>query len=126
MVNKEQLSYILSHHHLDLMLDFSPDVSCDVVAQLISGALEVVDHLLELANHGVSCILVSLLSVLHMSLKLLDVYKDESQEQNLSSRKQTHLEGYVVTWGPYSSYLTGSPQNCLPPKQVIFTKQTLD
>lgn len=92
MVNKEQLSYILSHHHLDLMLDFSPDVSCDVVAQLISGALEVVDHLLELANHGVSCILVSLLSVLHMSLKLLDVYKDESQEQNLSSHKQTHLK----------------------------------
>lgn len=92
MVNKEQLSYILSDHHLDLMLDFSPDVSCDVVAQLISGALEVVDHLLELANHGVSCILVSLLSGLHMSLKLLDVYKDESQEQNLSSRKQTHLK----------------------------------
>lgn len=60
------------------MLDLCPDVSCDVIGQLIRGALEAVDHLLELANHGVPCLLLPLLSVLHMGLKLLDVYEDES------------------------------------------------
>lgn len=87
-INEEQLIYVLSHHHLDLMLDLSPEVRCDVVGQLIGGGLEVVDHLLELANHGVSRLLFSLLSVLHVTLELLDVCKDERQEKNLPSQQQ--------------------------------------
>lgn len=61
------------------MLDLSPDISRDVGDQLISGALKAVYHLLELANQWVPTLLLSLLSVLHMSLKLLDVYEDECQ-----------------------------------------------
>lgn len=66
------------------MLDLCPDISCDVTGQLISGALEAVDHLLELANHRVSCLLLSLLFVLHVGLKLLDVYEDKSQQKEIS------------------------------------------
>lgn len=68
------------------MLDLCPDSSCDVIGQLISGALEALDHLLELADHGVSCLLISLLSVLHVSLKLLDVCNVESQMKNISRK----------------------------------------
>lgn len=73
MVNKRPLGSILSNHHLDLVLDLGPDASCDVVGQLIGGALKTVNHLLELANQRVPCLLFSLLSVLQMGLQLLDV-----------------------------------------------------
>lgn len=69
------------------MLDLGPDASCDVVRQLIGGALKAVDHLLELANQGVPRLLFSLLSVLQMGLQLLDVCDREKgrRETGLSS-----------------------------------------
>lgn len=81
MTDEGLLGYVLSHHHLDLVLDLSPDICCDTIGQLIGGALEVVHHLLELFNHGVSCLLLPLLPVPCMSLQLLDVCKDESQQK---------------------------------------------
>lgn len=62
------MGYILSHHHLDLVLDLSPDASCDVIGQLIGGALEAVNHLLELAKQGVSCLMIFLIFVLNVGL----------------------------------------------------------
>lgn len=64
------------------MLDLSPNISRDVIGQLIGGGLKAVNHLLELANQGVPCLLLSLLPVLHMVLKLLDVYEGEIQQEN--------------------------------------------
>lgn len=78
--------HILSHHHLDLVLDLGPHISRDVIGQLIGGALEGLDGLLELADHGVSCLLLSLLLVLHVALELLDVYGDEGEQKNQSSK----------------------------------------
>lgn len=92
-----QLGYVLSHHHLDLVLDLRPDVSRDVIGQLIGGALEAVDHLLELADHGVACLLLPLLPVLHVSVQLLDVCEEERvdtmwSETNGTERRKTDEE----------------------------------
>lgn len=71
----ELLGHILSHHHLDLVLDLSPHARCDVAGQLIAGALEAVHHLLELLHHGVSSLRLPLLPVPCVSLQLLDVWR---------------------------------------------------
>lgn len=57
------------------MLDLGPDTSCDVISQLISSALKAINGLLELANHRVPHLLLSLFAVLHVGLKLVDVWK---------------------------------------------------
>lgn len=57
------------------MLHLCSDTGCDVAAQFIRGALEAVDHLLELRDDGVSRVQLSLLSALHVALELLDVWK---------------------------------------------------
>lgn len=73
VIDEGRPGYVLSHHHLDLVLDLGPDVGGDVVGQLIGGALEVVHHLLELADHGVPRLLLPLPPVLDVGLQLLDV-----------------------------------------------------
>ena len=84
MIDEGQPGYVLSHHHLDLMLDLGPDVGGDAVGQLIGGALEAVHHLLELADHGVPRLLLPLPSVLDVSLELLDVCECESIQEMVS------------------------------------------
>lgn len=64
------LLHLRPHHHLELVLQLNADVGCDVGGQLVAGALEAVDHLLELAQQGVPGLLVLLLNV---GLQLLDV-----------------------------------------------------
>lgn len=65
-----RLLHLLPHHHLELVLELNADVGCDVVGQLVAGALEAVNHLLELAQQGVPRLLVLLL---HVGLQLLDI-----------------------------------------------------
>lgn len=77
-IDEGPLRYVLSHHHLHLVLDLGPDGGCDAAGQLISGALKAVDHLLELPDHGVPCVLLSLLPVLHVGVELLDVCRDQN------------------------------------------------
>lgn len=76
------------------MLDLGPDASRDVVGQLVGGALKTVNHLLELADQGVPCLLVSLLSVLQMGLQLLDVCDREKKKSSghriIVPHRQTH------------------------------------
>lgn len=73
VIHRQEYFAVLSHHHLDLVLDLGAHVGGDVVGQLIGGALEAVHHLLELADQGVACLLLPLFAVLHVSLQLLDV-----------------------------------------------------
>lgn len=79
--SQEYSCFILSHHHLDLVLDLGADVGRDVAGQLIGGALEAFHHLLELANHGVACLLLPLFTVLHVVLQLLDVCDEKKQRK---------------------------------------------
>jgi hypothetical protein len=50
-----------------LVLDLCPDTGCDVIGQLVVVALDILNHLLELANHWVSYLLLSLFPALKMS-----------------------------------------------------------
>lgn len=61
---------LLADHHLQLVLHLHADVSCDASGQLIGGALEAVNHLLQLSQEGVP---VLLLPLLHVGLQLLYV-----------------------------------------------------
>lgn len=76
-MDEGRVRYILSHHHLHLVLDLGPDRGRDAAGQLIGGALEAIDHLLELRDHGVPRLLLPLLPVLHVGVELLDVCRDE-------------------------------------------------
>lgn len=96
---------VLSHHHLDLVLDLRADVGRDVAGQLIGGALEAFHHLLELADHGVARLLLSLLPVLHVILQLLDVCeKKEKKKKHKTSRNQTleKGEGFSLVWSGFA------------------------
>lgn len=84
----DDFGHLLPHHQLDLMLDLSPDVRCDAIGQLIGGALEAVQHTLQLVNHGFSRFLLSLLFAICMSLELLYVYRERSTTPITSSHKQ--------------------------------------
>lgn len=82
VIHKRENVSVLSHHHLDLVLDLRAHVGRDVVGQLIGGALEAVHHLLELADQGVACLLLPLFAVLHVSLELLDVCDRKGTKEN--------------------------------------------
>lgn len=60
------------------MLHLNPDVSCDVTGQLIGGALEGVNHLLQLADYRVPVLLFLLL---HVGLQLLDICNNQSTQK---------------------------------------------
>lgn len=87
---------VLSHHHLDLVLDLRADVGRDVVGQLIVGVLEAFHHLLELANHRIACLLLPLFPVLHVILQLLDVcHKKETKETQESMLVKAMINDHV-------------------------------
>lgn len=76
------LLHLLPNHHLELVLELNTDVGGDVVGQLVAGALEAVNHLLELAQQGVPGLLVLLL---HVGLQLLDICNVTGNTANSSS-----------------------------------------
>lgn len=97
--NEGRPAYVLSHHHLHLVLNLRPNGSADAAGQLIRVPLEAVHHLLELSDHGVPGLLLPLLSALHVNLKLLDVCRPEIGELIMS----THLFDLLLSskgiWG---------------------------
>lgn len=68
---------LLAHDNMQLMLHLSVYAGCDSGSQLLGGALEGADELSKLVQQRVPGLLFSRLLVLHVSLKLLDVCKNQ-------------------------------------------------
>lgn len=81
------LPHLRPNHHLELVLELNADVGCDVAGQLVAGALEAVDHLLELAQQGVPGLVVLLL---HVGLQLLDICNNTTNSSNPFTQKDTN------------------------------------
>lgn len=64
---------LLSHNHVELVLNLSTHTGCYCGGQLVLGSLQCINHLLQLTNYRVSSILLTLLPVLDVCLQLLNV-----------------------------------------------------
>lgn len=109
---------LLSHRHVELVLDLRADTCCDSGGQLIRRILERVNHLLQLANHRVLALLLTLLPALHMGLQLLDIYRGK---QTNSVRHSKICQAYSdVLLAQYKNQLKKKYSKCLS----IHTKPT--
>lgn len=76
---------LLAHNDMQLVLHFGVHTGSDGGGQLVCAALEGADQLPELAQHGVSGLLLSRLLVLHVSLKLLDICNSQTVPQSAAN-----------------------------------------